>query len=91
MADVFKNFRKMYLKVYHLDPIKFLLSPGLAWQAALSKTEVKLELLINIGMLLMVEKWIRGRKCDAIHRYSKVNNKYTKDYDKNKEGSNLKF
>ena len=42
-------------------------------------------------MLLMVEKWIRGRKCDAIHRYSKVNNKYTKDYDKNKEGSNLKF
>ena len=33
----------------------------------------------------MVEKGIRGRICYAIHRYAKVNNKYIKDYDKNKE------
>ena len=52
---------------------------------------MKLELLINIDMLIMVEKWIRGRKCHAIDRYSKANNKYMKDYDKNKEGSYLKF
>ena len=76
MADVFENFRKMCLKVYHLNPIKFLSAPGLSWQAALNKTEVKLELLINIDMLLMIEKWIRGRRCHAIHRYSKANNKY---------------
>ena len=24
LADVFKNFRKMCLKIYHLDPVKFL-------------------------------------------------------------------
>ena len=30
---VFKNFRKMCLKIYHLDPVKFLSPPGLAWQA----------------------------------------------------------
>ena len=29
---------------------------GLSWQAALKKTEVKLELLTGIYMLLMVEK-----------------------------------
>ena len=29
---------------------------GLSWQAALKKTEVKLELLTDIYMLLMVEK-----------------------------------
>ena len=54
-------------------------------------TEVKLELLIDINMLLMVEKRVRGGKCDAIHRYAKVNNEYMKDYDKNKESSYLKY
>ena len=37
LADVFKNFRKICLKVYHLDPVKFLSAPGLALQAALKK------------------------------------------------------
>ena len=36
-------------------------------------------------MLLMVEKSIRGRICHANHQYVKTNNKYSKDYDKNKE------
>ena len=32
-------------------------------------------------MLLMIEKGIRGKICHAIHKYAKVNNKYTKNYD----------
>ena len=56
LVDIFENLRKMCLKIYHLDPIKFLLAPGLAGQVALKKTEVKLELLTGINMLLMVEK-----------------------------------
>ena len=85
LADVFENCGKMCLKIHQLDPAKFLLAPGLAWQAALKKTEVKLELLIDIDILLIVEKEIRGRICHAIHRYPKAKNKYMKDYDKNKE------
>ena len=42
-------------------------------------------------MLLMVEKRIRGGICHAIHRYAKTNNKYMKDYGKNKESSYLKY
>ena len=42
-------------------------------------------------MLLMVGKYIRGRTCHSIYRYSKANNKYKKDYDKNKELSNLQY
>ena len=38
LADVFKNFKKMRLKIYHLDPVKFLSASGLVWQAALKKT-----------------------------------------------------
>ena len=42
-------------------------------------------------MLLMVKKGIRGGICNAIHRYAKANNRYMKDYDKNKESSYLKY
>ena len=31
LADVFKNFRKMCLKIHHLDSARFLSAPGLAW------------------------------------------------------------
>ena len=55
-----KIFRNMCIKVYELDPAHFLSAPGLAWQACLKKTDVKLELLANLVMLLVVEKGIRG-------------------------------
>ena len=42
-------------------------------------------------MVLMVEKPITGRICNAIHRYPKANNKYMKDYDKNKESWYLNY
>ena len=42
-------------------------------------------------MLLMVGKGIRGRLCHSINRYVKANDKYIKDYDKNKESSYLRY
>ena len=85
MANVFKNFRKICLKIYELDPVKRISAPGLTWKSGLKKTEVKLELLTDIDALLIVEREIRGGICHAIHRYAKANNNYMKDYDKNKE------
>ena len=41
-------------------------------------------------MLLMVEKRIRGGICHAVHRYTKANNKYMKNYDINIISSYLK-
>ena len=73
LAGVFENFRNRYLKIYELDPAKFLSAPGLAWQAALKKAKVKLDLLIDIDMLLMVEEGIRGGICHSIYRYAKTN------------------
>ena len=35
LADLFENVRIMCLKIYHLDPVKFLSASGLACQAAL--------------------------------------------------------
>ena len=58
--------------------------------ASSKNTEIKLELLTDIDMLLMVEKGIRGGICHAIHQYAKANNKYIKDYN-NKESSYVKY
>ena len=69
----------MCSKVCLLDPAKFLSAPGLAWQAALKETEVILELLIDIDMILMAEKGIKGGICHAINQYAKANNKSMKE------------
>ena len=72
-AYVIDNVRK----IYELDPSKFISAAGFAWQTVFKKTEVKLELLSEIDILLMVEKGIRGEMCNSIKRYAKANNKYT--------------
>ena len=71
----------MYLRTFE----NCLAAPGLAWQASLRKTKVKLSLLTDIDLLLMVEKGIRGGIYHAIHWYAKVKSKYIKSYDKSKE------
>ena len=91
LADVFENFRNTCLKVYELDLAHFLSLPGLAWQACLKKTNVKLELLTDYNMILMVEEGIRGGICRSIHRYAKANNKYMNNYDKNEESSYIQY
>ena len=42
-------------------------------------------------MLMIVEKRIRGGICHAIQRYSKANNKYMKNYNKNIESSYVMY
>ena len=69
----------------------FLSAPGLAWQVCFKKTEVKLDLLTDIDLLLMVEKGTRSGICHAIHRYAKANDKYMKNYDQNIESSYLMY
>ena len=51
----------------------------------------KFDLLTDIDILLMVKKGIRGGTCRSIYRYSKANNKYMIDYDKNKKSSYIQY
>ena len=81
-VDVLENFRNMCINIYEIDPSKFPSASGLAWNAALKKTKVKLDLLTDIDMLLMVERGIKGGICHSIYRYANANNKYMKNYDK---------
>ena len=76
LTDVFENFRNKSIEMS---------APRLAWEACLKKTNVELELLTDVHMLLMIEEGIRGGMCQSTHRYAKANNKYMKNYNKNIE------
>ena len=89
LADVFENFRDKCIEIYELDPAHFLSAPGLAWQACLKKTGIKLELLTDNDMLMMFEKKIRGGMYNAMCRYVKGNNKYMNNY--NNISKNIKI
>ena len=81
LSDVFENFRDVCIDNYNLDPAFYYTAPGLAWDACLKITKVKLELLTDYEMLMMVEKGIRGGVSMISTRYGKANNPYMKDYD----------
>ena len=91
LADVFENFRKTCLKHYKLDPCHSYTAPGLAWDACLKETNQSLELLKDYDMLTMFEKGIRGGISHISKRYAEANNKYMKDYDKEKPSSYIQY
>ncbi|KAK3088565.1 hypothetical protein FSP39_020689 [Pinctada imbricata] len=91
LADVFENFRDLCLEFYHLDPAHYYTSPGLAWEAILKMTKVKLELLEDIDMVLMIEKGIRGGVSMISKKYARANNPKVPDYDTTKPNSWISY
>ena len=89
--DVYENFRNMCLDIYELDPVYFVSAPGLAWQACLKKTAVKVELTTDYEIILMTEKGIRDGICQATHKHAKANTKQMTNYNKNIESSFIEY
>ena len=79
-----KTFRKTCLTYYKLDPLHYITSPGLAWDAMLKMTGINLELITDIDMQLFIEKGMRGGISYIAHRHAEANNKYMKNYDLDK-------
>ena len=46
LADVFKNFKRIRLKIFQLDPVEFFSGLWLAWKAAFKKGRSKI-IIIN--------------------------------------------
>ena len=67
MADVFRKFKNECVEIFKHDTAHYLSALGLAWQACLKNTGVKLELLTNNDILTIVDKRIRGGIRHAIH------------------------
>ncbi|KAK3745935.1 hypothetical protein QZH41_003071 [Actinostola sp. cb2023] len=91
LMDVFETFRGVCMDNYKLDPCWYFTAPGLSWDAMLKMTEIELELLTDVDMLLMIEKGTRGGVSMITKRYAKANNKYMKDYKKDKKDIFIKY
>ena len=57
--SVSKNFRKVCIEKYGLDPAHYYSFPGLSWDALLKMTGVELELLTDQDMLHFIETGMR--------------------------------
>ena len=91
LTDVFENFRKTCLTYYKLDPLHYISSPGLAWDAMLKMTGINLELITDIDMQLFIEKGLRGGISYIAHRHAEANNKCMKNFDPNKLSSYIMY
>ena len=80
----------MYLTTFEICVLKYvslILDTRMSIASSFKKNKVKLDLSPDNKTLLMIEKGIRQGICHSTSRNAKVNNKYMKDYDKNKESS----
>ena len=82
MFKVMHYCQQMYLVTFEICILKYMNLTLLVFLVKLVK--VKLDILLDINMLLMVEKSIR-RNMSRIHRYAKATNKQIKGYGRNKK------
>ena len=66
-------------RCFEFDPAKFISAPELAWHAASKNNKVKLDLM-DIYLLLMAEKGIRGGICHSTYQYAKANEERDEAY-----------
>ena len=97
LANVFEAFKTTCLKHYSLDPVHYYTAPGLALEAALKMTDIKIDLIsdtlesTNIDMHLFMEKGIRGGVSVISHRHGKANNPMVEGHDVAKPTSYLMY
>ena len=84
LVDTFEKYISTCLKYYGLDPCHYFSAPGLSWDAILRMTKAELEKISDPDIHLFIEKGMRGGISYVNKRYSKANNRYCQDYDKEK-------
>lgn len=65
LCDVFEQFRKKCHQIYGLDPARYVTSPSYSWDCMLRTTQVEIELITDVDMLLMIESGVRGGICQV--------------------------
>jgi len=91
LADIFENFRNSCFASYCLDPAHYYTLPGFTWDAMLKHMHVRFELLIDIDMVMFIERGIRVGLSQCSSRYVQANNKYMRSFDPSKPSSYLMY
>ena len=89
--DNWDKFNSTMFKRISIRPLVFVSTPGLALEAMLKITNVKLKLLTDVDMVLMVENGIRGGLTQVAHKYASADNKYLPDYNQNLKSTYLQY
>ena len=56
------------MQYYKLDQCHYFTSPGLSWDVMLKMTDIKLELIIDIGLFQFIERDMRGGVCYIVRQ-----------------------
>ena len=60
LADVFEKFIKVSIKEFEINPLYCVSLPGYTWECGLKHTNIKLQTLQDLNMILLIENNIRG-------------------------------
>ena len=91
LCDVLETFIDSCLKYYGLDPCHYFSSPGLAWDAMLKMSGVRLRLIDDVDIHLFIERGMRGGISYIAKRYCRTNNEFVKMYDSSLEKSFITY
>ena len=72
LADIMTEFRKTCKKAYGLEALLYYTLPGLAWDAMLKITKIKLDLISDPNMYMMIENGIRGGISTVMKRHVEI-------------------
>ena len=84
LVDKFEKFISTCLKYYRLYPCHYFSAPGLSWDAMLKMAKIEVEKISDPEKYMFFEQGMRGGVSYINKRYSKANNEYCQDYDKQK-------
>ena len=90
-ANMFEKFINTCLDYYGLDPCHYFSSPGLKWDTMLKVTKINLDLILDIGIHLFIEKRMGGVIYYIAKSHSKSDNKYMKSSDSIKESKYITY
>ena len=74
---------------YGLYPSHYLSAPAFSWNAMRNMKKVELELITDPDVYIFFGKGMGGGVCYIYNRYSKVNKKYLKSYDRKQESKHI--
>ena len=91
LCDVFEKFIDTCLEYYGLDPSHYFSSPGLAWDAMLKMSGVRLRFIDDVDIHLFIERGMRGGISYIAKRYCRANNEFVKGYDEGMDKSFITY
>ena len=90
LADLFQKFSNFAYKTYRIDPRYSYDLPGFSWQVMLKMTKIELDLIFDQDIYLFLMDTIRSGITQVNKKYSKADNKYTRNQYDNWKDKRLK-